>query len=144
MIEARRLKTEAEQRSQWTNEEMAGCPLQEVEEEKARRDKRKREATEIAEATEREWKPKRLSAGREGQRGRGRGIPIPGGVAHPFLLTREAADFLYSIGGGDEVEAKDEWGTWCRGKVVAVRGEGGWVSTFMVECLFLVCCTNEA
>ncbi|CAM9507545.1 unnamed protein product, partial [Laminaria digitata] len=53
VIEARRLKTEAEQRSQWTNEEMAGCPLQEVEEEKGKRDKRKREATEIAEATER-------------------------------------------------------------------------------------------
>ena len=132
VIEARRLKTEAEQRSQWTNEEMSGCPLQEVEEEKGKRDKRKREATEIAEATEREWEPRRLSAGREGQRGRGRGIPIPGGVAHPFLVNREGADFLYSIAGGDEVEARDEWGTWCRGKVVAVRGEGGWVSGFLV------------
>lgn len=52
---------------------------------------------------------------------------MPGGVAHPFLLNKEAADFLYSIGTGDEVEARDEWGAWCRATVVAVRGEGGWV-----------------
>lgn len=76
----------------------------------------------------REWEKLRLAVGRKTQTGRGRGIPIPGGVAHPFLLKKESADFLYSIGRGDEVEAKDEWGVWSRAKVVAVRGEGGWVS----------------
>lgn len=57
-------------------------------------------------------------------------MPIPGGVPHPFLLQRSAADYLYSIGIGDPIEARDEWGVWCQGKVVAVRGEGGWVSLF--------------
>lgn len=74
----------------------------------------------------------RLAVGRKGQTGRGRGIPVPGGVAHPFLLNKEAADHLYSISMGDEVEAKDEWGEWSRATVVAVRGEGGWVSAFFV------------
>lgn len=128
VIEARRQKNEAVKYAQWTNEEMAGCPAQEVEEEKARRERRKKRATEVSEAKEKAWVSRRLSAGRVGQTGRGRGLCIPGGVAHPFLVTRAAADFLYSVGQGDEVEARDEWGAWSRGKVVAVRGEGGWVS----------------
>lgn len=82
----------------------------------------------------REWKKVRLAVGRKGQTGRGRGIPVPGGVAHPFLLNKEAADYLYSISMGDEVEAKDEWGEWCRATVLAVRGEGGWVSVFVAVC----------
>lgn len=79
----------------------------------------------------------RLAVGRKGQTGRGRGIPVPGGVAHPFLLSKEAADYLYSISMGEEVEAKDEWGQWSRATVVAVRGEGGWVSA--CPCLVFLC-----
>lgn len=85
----------------------------------------------------------RLAVGRKGQTGRGRGIPVPGGVAHPFLLNKEAADYLYSISMGDEVEAKDEWGEWGRATVVAVRGEGGWVSGvffgFFLEIFHVYC-----
>lgn len=104
-----------------------------MEGEKAKRERRKKEATEIAEAMERAWVPRRLSAGRKGQTGRGHNIPIPGAVAHPFCLKPNSADFLYSISVGDDLEARDEWGTWCRGRVVAVRGEGGWVSGKWVQ-----------
>lgn len=128
VVEARRQRNEAMQKAHWVHEDMAGSSLQELEEEKARREKRKKETTEFAERVEEAWKPQRLAAGRPEQKGRGCGLPVPGGVAHPFLVTRDAADFLYSLNLGQDVEAKDEWGAWCRGKVVAVRGDGGWVS----------------
>lgn len=128
VIVARRAQKDADQSLTWINEETIGWPPEEIERERAARQKAAEAATKTARNTERRWLPQRLAAGREGQKGRGRGVPIPGGVAHPFLLRRDEADFLYSIGLGDSVEVKDEWGAWCRGKVVAVRGEGGWVS----------------
>ncbi|CAM9847146.1 unnamed protein product [Scytosiphon promiscuus] len=126
VVAARRRQTEAHQFHQRNQEDMGGCPQAEIDKERARRERLTNEATELAEAKEREWEKLRLAVGRKGQTGRGRGIPIPGGVAHPFLLKKQSADFLYSIGRGDEVEVKDEWGVWSRAKVVALRGEGGW------------------
>ena len=131
MIEARRQKNEAMQKAHWVHEEMAGCLPQDIEEERARRERRKRETSEIAERVEEAWRPKRLAAERPGESGSGLGLPIPGGVAHPFLVTGEAADFLYSLSVDQEVEAMDEWGVWSRGKVVAVRGDGSWVSLLL-------------
>lgn len=128
VVEARRQRNEAMQKAHWVHEDMAGCSLQELEEEKARREKRKKETTEYAKRMEEAWKPQRLAAGRLELKGRGCGLPVPGGIAHPFLVTRDAADFLYSLNVEQDVEAKDEWGAWCRGKVVGVRGDGGWVS----------------
>ncbi|CAM9211972.1 unnamed protein product [Ectocarpus sp. 4 AP-2014] len=126
VLEALRKQTVAYQHHQRNQEEMGGFGLAEIEQERARREKAANEATAVAEAKMKDWEHARLAVGRKGQTGRGRGIPIPGGVAHPFLLDKKTADFLYSVGMGDEVEVKDEWDVWCRAKVVAVRGEGGW------------------
>eukprot|EP00903_Cladosiphon_okamuranus_P017583 g16196.t1 len=128
VAEARRKQTEAHQHHQRNQEDMGakGCTQAEIDKERAKRERLSKKATATAEAKEREWKKVRLAVGRKGQTGRGRGIPVPGGVAHPFLLGKEEADYLYSISMGDEVEAKDEWGQWSRATVVAVRGEGGW------------------
>ncbi|CAB1097266.1 unnamed protein product [Ectocarpus sp. CCAP 1310/34] len=130
VLEALRKQTVAYQHHQRNQEEMGGFGLAEIEQERARREKAANEATAVAEAKmkqpTKDWEHARLAVGRKGQTGRGRGIPIPGGVAHPFLLDKKTADFLYSVGTGDEVEVKDEWDVWCRAKVVAVRGEGGW------------------
>ncbi|CAM9940709.1 unnamed protein product [Ectocarpus sp. 12 AP-2014] len=126
VLEALRKQTVAYQHHQRSQEEMGGFGLAEIEQERARREKAANEATAVAEAKMKDWEHARLAVGRKGQTGRGRGIPIPGGVAHPFLLDKKTADFLYSVGTGDEVEVKDEWDVWCRAKVVAVRGEGGW------------------
>ncbi|CAN0111329.1 unnamed protein product, partial [Ectocarpus fasciculatus] len=126
VLEALRKQTVAYQHHQRNQEDMGGFSLPEIEQERARREKAANEATAVAEAKMKDWEQSRLAVGRKGQTGRGRGIPVPGGVAHPFLLDKKSADFLYSVGTGDEVEARDEWDVWCRAKVVAVRGEGGW------------------